>query len=279
MFASLLLLFVNILLQVFLIYEIKEFGTEKSVHDIRIAYEDFEVHMYHHHTWKTTTGKQRGEKGYFDKSMFDSLPEDAQEEACKIPFSQPQFLSAVLLIWTLTITGELKSCLSLFSRLVRSCETAPSMVHATEEDKDGNVVIYRLTTTVKRCIFGFIILPRAVIALFLLWLGCRWLTATNDFTDLVLNAVALEFVVLLKNLLYDALVPDRNKRETQTTKIDFSYESHHPTPLTFLGTFLWGFVGILWVYLYIYYFQQVLPDYQWDVREVCETWIVENYAT
>jgi hypothetical protein len=259
-------------------YEIQQFGTAKAVHDIRIAYENFEVHMYHHHTWQTTTGKQRGEKGYFDPSMFESLSEEDKEEACKIPFSQPQFLSAVLLIWTLTITGEIKTCWSHFSRLIVNCQTTNSMAYATEDDTGGNVVIYRLTPAVKGCIFGFVILPRLVIALALLWLGCRWLAATNDFADLVLNAVALEFVVLLKDLLYSSLVPDRNKRETQTTKIDFSFESHHPSPGTFLGSFLWGFVGMLWVFLYIYYLQQVLPDYQWDVREVCEAWIIENYS-
>ena len=55
-------------------------------------------------------------------------------------------------------------------------------------------------------------IPRWIINVYLLWLGCRWLCATPNFTDLLLNSargpytgcseggfeVALEFIVLLK---------------------------------------------------------------------------------
>ena len=45
----------------------------------------------------------------------------------------------------------------------------------------------------KAIITFLVLLPRFGIACYLLWLGCRWLTATNNFADLILNAVALEF--------------------------------------------------------------------------------------
>merc|ERR1711862_456298 len=67
------------------------------------------------------------------------------------------------------------------------------------------------------CLFMFV--PRWAITSYLLWLGCRWLTATNDFADLILNAVALEFIMALKEFIYLALAPVMNMRECENTRM------------------------------------------------------------
>ncbi len=38
----------------------------------------------------------------------------------------------------------------------------------------------------------------------ILLLGCRWLVATSDMGDLILNAVALEFLLVLNSLVLQA---------------------------------------------------------------------------
>ena len=110
-------------------------------------------------------------------------------------------------------------------------------------------VVVGLTAVLKSVLMAACIVPRYLIDVYLLWLGCRWLAATPSFGDLLLNAaprlvaavlyvipsfsrymeppmwksrfaqVALEFILLLKDTLYAGVVPDRNKRATQNTLI------------------------------------------------------------
>merc|ERR1719235_170054 len=125
----------------------------------------------------------------------------------------------VLFIWTLTCLAELKQCMGQFLSLVVMMPRLTSMKEALQDtgpsgqarDADGDgvaeKVVNGLTWAVKATILVLVLLPRFVITCALLWLGCRWLAATNDFSDLVLNAVALEFLLMLKELLYHTLVP------------------------------------------------------------------------
>merc|ERR1712232_1345200 len=100
----------------------------------------------------------------------------------------------------------------------------------------------------------------------LLWLGCRFLAATNDFGEMVLNAVALEFVLMIKDLLYCTIVPDRNKREVEKICIRPSQPVEWASYWTYLGT-------LSWLFYYVFLFQLVLPGYNWDVRLMCTPWL------
>merc|ERR1712048_584909 len=100
--------------------------------------------------------------------------------------------------------------------------------------------------------------------------------STTRFADLILNAVALEFVLLLKEVMYNALVPARNHLDVKNTKIRASSPYMKPGFVEFVGTTTILFVAILWVTLYMYVLQDVLPDYKWDVKEVSLEWIAER---
>jgi len=102
--------------------------------------------------------------------------------------------------------------------------------------------------------------------------------ATTNFGDLILNAVALVFVLELKNFSYVILVPARNKRDLQNTNIAPPKEKENPSVFLFIGSFFWIPVTIMWVFGYLYMFQQVLPGYKWDIKEVCTQWTMERYS-
>merc|ERR1719343_1737994 len=87
---------------------------------------------------------------------------------------------------------------------------------ATEGD---DYLIDALTVYMKGVIVFLVLLPRLLITLVLTWLGCRWLLATTNFADLILNAVALEFILLMKDALYGTLMTRKNKADVTTTKI------------------------------------------------------------
>merc|ERR1719183_1365582 len=113
---------------------------------------------------------------------------------------------------------------------------------------------------VKMILGFFILLPRLLVTCTLLWLGCRWLTGTMGFADVLQNAVTLEFIMLLKDLFYKTMAPHHNKVETRNTLIQPNASKQNPNAPVFLGAFLWGLLSILWVLLYVEVFQQVLPE-------------------
>merc|ERR1719409_2020349 len=139
-------------------------------------------------------------------------------------------------------------------------------------------VVDGLTKPVKVVVVCTVILPRLLLTLLLLWLGCRFLAATNDFGEMVLNAVALEFVLMIKDLLYSTIVPDRNKREVEKICIRPSQPVEYASYWTYLGTFSWLFVALAWIFYYIFLLQLVLPQYNWDVRLMCTPWLEAKYG-
>merc|ERR1712187_673559 len=77
--------------------------------------------------------------------------------------------------------------------------------------------------------FGVILIPKAFIAIVLWWLGCCWLTATNSFESLVLNAAALAFVTNMDEMFYLALTSVEVKEETVRTQIRLPATEHVPS--------------------------------------------------
>jgi len=150
--------------------------------------------------------------------------------------------------------------------------------------KDHELVIYRLPIYMKVLIVVLVIIPRVGISSYLLWLGCRWLIATNNFSDMVMNAVALEFILLLKELLYKALISVRNRLDLERTKLQPRYRKRAPTCGAFTRTVVYGLLSCVWVLAcmgvpeHFNGIQQVLPDYKWDVRMVCKRWIEWRYC-
>ncbi|CAE7428645.1 unnamed protein product [Symbiodinium necroappetens] len=70
-----------------------------------------------------------------------------------------------------------------------------------------------------------------------------------------------------------------NKRATQNTLIQpwqkqerANYRSLDAKRV-FLSAFVLVLVSVSWVFYYIYRFQAILPDYKWDVHEVCKSYI------
>merc|ERR1712079_707775 len=106
----------------------------------------------------------------------------------------------------------------------------------------------------------------------------------GDFGELVLNAVALEFVLVIRNLIYEAAVSERSKLDPSRTKIVSEEKTHRANLQSFTKDILWFLVAILWVLLYmgipnvILGWQMVLPNYKWDVRAVCEDWFEMHFC-
>jgi len=291
--VHLLLVMTTIIIQIVLVIQINLYVTPQAVYNIRNSYDQYEFVMYgsqENHTTLTVNGKHRGMPAYFQPDLFESLDDDLKTEVCNIPFSQPCFFMLVLFIWSLTCTGQIRQCLELVLTIVFVTPTISHMEDAIVVQDDGSPrndvnfdgtqdqLIAGITPLMKAALMTLILAPWLGLTCFLLWLGCRWFAATDDWDALVTNAVALEFIILLKDLLYVTLVSERSKRELRNTYVRPLKKQEPVGYQVFFSGLVWGVIAIIWVVLYVYRLQQVLPDYRWDVRGSCTNWFAQLLA-
>lgn len=277
------LLFAVLFVQAFVIYQVKTFVSARYVHDVRIIYDQYEIHMYGNNTDNmvaTVNGLHRGTPEFFDPTLFESLSTDVKERACRIPFSHPAFFFIVLVLWSLSCVSELNKVLVRFICIIVKTERSSTMSSVFEGKYEAvsRHCIHRLTGTMKVLICTCIFLPRLIITCCLLWLGCRWLTATSSFTELILNGLALQFVLDLKFLIYEAAAPMRARFEIEHTKMLPIVEVIDDSYALLLGGCSWVAISICWSYFYLFHQQQVLPQYNWDVSSVCQPWLLRDLS-
>jgi hypothetical protein len=248
-----------IALQAWLLHCVKHFVSAVAVKDIQTSYKKYENVMR--------------ASGQFDEAAFHNLSAEDMDIICQIPFSQPYFFMTILSVWTISILAEIKD-VGFMGRCTVGLPTSADYTALTKKGEEGHVIM-QLPRRLKAFIFVFVLLPRVAIAGRLLYLGCRWLSATPNFSDLLLNAVALEFIAQLRVLMYDRLTPARGKRDLRNMKF-LAMESDVPTLCNLLGAYGWIIFVFLFVFVYVYHLQQVLPNYNWDVQEVCSTFIAER---
>lgn len=282
-FGALLLSVVMFSMQIFLIVEAKKLITPKQVSTARKVYGKFERTMYFNvtenksHTWETANGFPRGYDGYFNASNFALLDERDKNMVCRVPLSQPFFLFGVLFIWTLTVLAHMRTSINLCVRMVH-LPTIDTMQRALNSRDDGTDEVVGLTHCLKFVLVFGVQVPRIAMNCILLWLGARWLVATLGFGDLFLNALALEFILNLSWLLYDALVPHNSKLLVQKTQVPHLNKREHENCANMFGMFLIGLLAALLVISYMFYFQAVLPGYKFDVSRVCASFLNEELA-
>lgn len=289
-FGAFLLCMVMFGLQGFFIMEAKRLVTPRDVARAREVYGLFEDAMYTDdsgisHTYKTSNGHARGMDGYFNETRFDALPKEEKEFVCRIPLSQPHFLFGVLLIWTLTVMYHFRMTFNLFLRIV-ALPHLPTMDGALKPRENGGVEVMGLTCWMKAALILCVQCPRVIMNSILLWLGARWLTATLGFGDLLLNALALEFILNLSSLLYLTLVPYSGKMMVLGTFIphvgnDVCHIARHEREncCNMFGMFGCGILAAALVMAYMYVpLQRVLPGYRWDVHVVCQKFLEKELA-
>lgn len=269
----------NQTMQIYFILCICSFVVPMYVQNLRDAYEKYEVIMYDNHTL-SANGETRGIPGWFNASEFENLGEELTATICETPFSQPLFFMPLLLIWTLRCMREIKAAVDLLFLLIVKMPTIDTLVDSldtrVEEDAGKKFVIkviVGLPLGMKAVILFLILLPRLAITSFICWMGTRWLAASPDLGELVLNTVAVEFLLLIKDLFYAVLVSERNKRDLRQTEVRPSTKVEKVSYWLFLSSLGWFFASCVWVVFYCMYFQMVLVEYRWDASVQCTNWL------
>lgn len=257
-----------IVMQFFLLASIKRWLCEAQVEDIRLMYSDYEVIMYQNKTTIDCHGHARGIPGYFQQSNFALLSAEKQERICGIPLAHPKYIGCIIFVWTLTVYTDMRQTIDELIRVVVQLPQVQSMAECFSA-KGASRFVIGITWELKATLTAFIFIPRLVASFLLLWLGSRWLVATCDLGDVMLNGIALEFILNLKTLVYAAFVTQSQKDAVMSTMFPPLYEE--PPSLRWslsVSCFSMSLVGA-WVLLYVFELQGVLTEYRWDVAVAC----------
>jgi hypothetical protein len=214
----------------------------------------------------------RGIDGFFDDANFNKFNEEDKDAICSIPMSFPIFVFSVVLLWSMTIWMHIRGILESSVRLVLGLQTTSwgtKTIIKIDRENDS-AAAFSMTWMLKVVIIVFVQLPRLAVHLVLLWLGSRWLFATKGYGNLLLNAVALEFILTLSSTFYATLVPYRQKALVARTTIP-------TTPMHGMLTVFTGVACVFYAVWYVFYFEDVLPDFKWDLAKVCHSYLEVEY--
>jgi len=214
--------------------------------------------------------------GTFDHHKWHKFPE--QEELCNIAMSQNGFLAAILWIWVLYMLEELRK-IERQARIffgIRSAQNASDMIKVYP---DGKEKVVRLTAMVRIALVLVLIIPKLVITILLTLIGFVWLTATVSFADLILNAVALAFIIQIDEQIYNVLIPDNLKSRMAQTVLWTSRTAQNTQDVAIevrwglLKAFFLIVCSLFLVALYIGPGQQLIPifpGFKNDIDKHCK---------
>jgi hypothetical protein len=141
---------------------------------------------------------------YDPKSNKNAIPTLAYES----------FLFLVLVIWWLIVIAEMRVCLAWWFVIA----SIPSEDGTVVKDDGENICIESIGFISKIVVELMVLLPRTIIILLLAWIGTDFLIMADNYSDLILNSVALSFVSEVDDMLFCALTSQKTKQRLERTK-------------------------------------------------------------
>merc|ERR1711924_558628 len=124
----------------------------------------------------------------------------------------------------------------------------------------------------------FIIVPKILVAAGLCLMGYTWLVATDFLPDLILNSLALAFVVQIDELIFSVFLPARMESDLERTRFALPADDvdmndpesgqafeQRTVIKEYRRTACFMTFVLLFVPLFLKY-QPVIPGYEWDLH-------------
>jgi len=269
---SLGVMIVNLAFQTVMLCYIWVFVVSPSVRNVQVMYADFHLANF-------------DSDGNFDHEAWASY--DGKSDVCSVTMSSRTFYFGILTLWGLLMMQELRGCQRVFNDIwgVRSVDRVDQMLDYVSTGDyllGGRCLIIGLTKSVRASVIILVCIPRTLLALGLLFLGCQWLSSAASFSDMTLNAMALEFVKNIDELLYDAILPRHLKTqiaETNVFKIEKKKTKGDLDKAEWTGyKRTVGWIAFMVVYLAVYGFvvQTVLPFNLAELAGHCQQEIADS---
>jgi len=205
-FILTLLLF-NYVLQLSMLYWIYFYLASEARHRSQSLYRE-----YH---------QQAFSKGHFDSERWHSWDSWKRESLCSLCYVTLDFLYLVICIWWARMVDDVRKT-ERTMRKFRDLETTDSaddmIVKAIVGGKEIDMVV-QLHPIVRILLWSLLLIPKFCIGFLLIIVGTSWLAATDSWSELILNALALRFVVLIDEVLFHGLLPETIKSNIAKCKL------------------------------------------------------------
>jgi len=218
-----------------------------------------------------------------DHVKFEDFPGNLKASLCGLALSQLMFVRIILFLWVTSNVGELRDT---FTKMIGAL-TIPALPEGLDtrlmkrdleaSERDDNIICLNLKGKVGLTILVFV--PKIAIASVLMITGCVWLMAAENIGDLILNSLALAFVVKVDELLADVFFP----RHYLDMVGDLAFvlparvaEDKDEAMQQRAWEFIWCAVtmlGTMAAVEMIIIFQPVLPRYEYDVHASCMNYL------
>jgi len=256
-------------LQVFLIYRMKQLVTGRAVYSAQKDYQEFKDTVYH--------------DGEPDQEIFNAFSLEEKATLCSIPLTQPLFFGGILFVWSFSAMFHVRDCWHLSCVYLKNTPTVSSLENILElADDEGTLRLVGLTIPLK-CTILALLISRFIVTVWLLILGTRWLNATFDWGELLLNAVALEFMLMLKDVVFHVTVSQRMKIDMQHLQTRmFPEDQVQVSAATSLRGLVFFILSLGWVVGY-FNFQTVLPNFflsqeSKDLNTLCHDYLHDSQS-
>jgi len=211
--------------------------------------------------------------------------EGPRDELCGAVLTKRVFLGCILFLWIGRMLGEFKATKRLYDD-ISSLPSVPAdaYLHHTILPRNDQVEIIGMTCGTRFVLYVLVVIPKMAICCLLMVIGCTWLTATESFADLILNALALEFVIGIDEQILEFFLPKRATTTVEKTK--FSYPSKgpptdeeelHAMVADYRRNIIYFCLCVCFTCAYLGYMQSVLPHFNFDIGEHCGGWFENRF--
>jgi len=227
------------------------------------------------------------EDGVVRIALFDALDLHQKQEICGLALSQALFVRVILFLWITTNVGELKANYMKMKETLVLPALPPGldptmMVHDDPATLDIENSVICLDPASKMMLCVLIFIPKFIIASLLTTTGCVWLMAAENVGDLILNSLALAFVVCVDELIAQVYFPEFFLTELEHLALACQEEDLKTEELKTKHVFEFMYSGLIlfstmMVVELAIQFQPVIPNYKGsDVSEACLAFVASQ---
>jgi uncharacterized membrane protein YkgB len=220
------------------------------------------------------------DEGTFNKNAFTDMSRGRKDALCGLALSQGGFLRVFLILWVSNNVGELRDNWSktkstiMMPALPQGLDTR-LMVRDLPQAPLTEYCVCCLNKKTKVGLLLLVWLPQFLIVVVLSLLGSVWLISAQNTADLILNSLALGFVVKVDELIAMSFFPKKMIRDIEDLCLLLPSNPEEDID-KLMWNRAWAFfqssfvvaacMGIVEV---IVHFQPVLPHYEYDVHQAC----------
>lgn len=226
------------------------------------------------------------ETGNFLEDSFKEDFADDRGRLCQFPIASFGFLYLALFLWVAQCMNQVfgvgRLLVRVLWKLPRLPARAPLRLQVVPGETEDEYIVC-LSLTSRAVILAVVCCPKVFLVACLTTLGCVWLIASQSYTELVFQSLALAFFLDLEELIFAFLMPERAIAQMERTHFacpgptnSLVNERDVQDDQQMFDEYCRSFVFLLAVAVsvgLVLLWQQVVPNFQWDVGAHCqEVW-------